>query len=136
MKRRSVEGRKQKHLNEGFVKQRSVGGRKQKQPNKRMGMIKEYIETGKDFGRAASFLCTIGKCVAFKKLLKKLVNCEKTIAECGYEPFDIDIFVDAGGYSKQIPKIKRTKKKEKPKLHAKFYSDIYYKTILKNQKIK
>ena len=99
----------------------------------------KYLEAGKSFGDAVSYLY-MGECIEFKEMLDKLAEYEKEYAKRGYKTISIDDFVKFGGYGEPINHLlgKKLEANEAPRYHSEIYRDKFLgkvKPIVNLQKI-
>lgn len=90
-------------------------------------LIKDrYVEHGKDFGDAVSYIY-MGECIGFEGYLNTWAKYESEYANRGYRTISLDDFISAGGYGKSISHLVGVKRNEdeKPVLHAEIYREKY-----------
>ena len=84
----------------------------------------KYAKAGNTFGSAVSCLY-MGECCGFEKLFRKWESRERKIIRCGYRPFDVDTFIDSGGYGNKLPEFIKREKGEAAISHAKIYKEKF-----------
>ena len=69
-------------------------------------LIAKYISVGEDLGDAISY-SYMGEIVGFERLKKKFIKLQSKIIARGYLPYTLKEFVDAGGWGKKLPVLKK-----------------------------
>lgn len=87
-------------------------------------VVKMYVESGTDFGDAVSYLY-MGECIGFKGLFNKWAFWEREYARRGYATIDLDSFVDAGGWGKELPSLRVLRDGKEAVLHAEIYRERF-----------
>lgn len=87
--------------------------------------VQRYIDTGLVFGDAVSSIY-MGECIGFHDMLKEWEAAERVYAGLGYRTIDLDAFVGAGGWGKELEGlIVDRAPDEEPVYHAEYYRDRY-----------
>lgn len=78
-------------------------------------LIARYIEVGKDLGDAISY-SYMGEIDGFGRLKKKFIKLQNKIISKGFTPYTIEQLVEAGGYGKNLPILKKDYSSESIKI--------------------
>lgn len=88
-------------------------------------VVQRYVDAGLVFGDVVSMIY-MGECIGFADLLKAWEEAERDYAALGYRTIDLDAFVGAGGWGKELEGLTVARDEgEEPVYHAAYYREHY-----------
>jgi hypothetical protein len=96
-------------------------------------LIDKYIYVGEDLGDAVSY-SYMGEISGFNRLKKRFIKLQNKIISKGFTPYTLEHLVEAGGWGKDLPPLKKEYNPEAYEIGLNNIRDISYSEKIQKSK--